>query len=168
MAYLSLGSNLGDRSSYIESALRLLGNRVGNLIAVSHFYETAAWGNTDMPAFLNIAASVATTLSPLELLNHCQAIEKELGRERHEKWGARTIDIDILLYDGEIIDIPGLTIPHKYMLQRNFVMQPLAAIAPDILHPVARMSISALAGSTKDDLPAIDTGISPVIAQIGH
>ena len=132
--YLSLGANLGERGETLREALRSLTGLSGtHLVAVSPFYETAPWGKLDQPAFLNAAAAVETTLSPLELLKGCQHIEQQLGRVRHEHWGARTIDIDLLHIPDVMLDEPELKLPHPYLTQRAFVLQPLRDIAPDLV-----------------------------------
>lgn len=132
--YLSLGANLGERGETLREALRSLAGLSGtHLVAVSPFYETAPWGKLDQPAFLNAAAAVGTTLSPLELLKGCQRIEQQLGRVRHEHWGARTIDIDLLHIPDVMLDEPELKLPHPYLTQRAFVLQPLRDIAPDLV-----------------------------------
>ena len=96
-------------------------------------YETPPWGKLDQPAFINAAAAVKTELAPLELLQICQSIEKQLGRQRHEHWGARTIDVDMLYIPGVTMDEEALKLPHPYMLQRSFVLVPLAEVAGDMV-----------------------------------
>lgn len=131
-AVLGLGGNLGDRRGFIERALKALNERPGiRLLAVSALYETEPWGRTDQPRFLNAAARIATTLPPRALLEAAIAVERALGRRRGERWGPRTIDIDILLYGDRQIDEPGLTIPHPRLTERPFVLAPLADIMPD-------------------------------------
>lgn len=132
-AYLSLGSNLGERSANLHAAItHLVENPHIQLLATSSFYETAPWGKTDQPAFLNAAIALTTILSPEALLRVTQSIELALGRERHERWGPRIIDIDILFYEGEERRSAELTIPHPYLTQREFVLRPLAEIAPEL------------------------------------
>lgn len=134
--YLSLGSNMGDRKDYLNRALRALNDLEQTQVSqVSSFYETAAWGKTDQEDFLNICCQLETNLKPQDLLCHCQKIEKELDRVRHEHWGPRTIDIDILLYGQEIIDDNNLKVPHPYMTERAFVLVPLLEIAPQLRLP---------------------------------
>lgn len=132
--YISFGSNLGDRVDFIKKALQLLNasDKI-QLISVSSFYETPPWGKLDQPGFINGAACLRTSLSIYELLHLCQAIELQLGRERHERWGPRTIDIDLLWADGIESDLPELRLPHPYMLERLFVLIPLQEIAPDLV-----------------------------------
>ena len=133
-AYLSLGANLGNREETLRMALRRLVATDGvKILDVSSLYETAPWGKTDQPNFLNLAASLQTTLSPETLLALTQSVETELGRVRHERWGPRTIDIDILHIEGIESDTPTLTLPHPYMTERAFVLVPLAEIAPKLV-----------------------------------
>lgn len=132
-AYLSLGANLGERRKQLERALSLLSAEDEiTVLDVSSFYETKAVGVTDQPDFLNIAAAVDTALSPLSLLEVTQSIEAAIGRERKERWGPRTIDLDILLYGEEHINLEALTIPHPRMTERAFVLVPLQEIAPEL------------------------------------
>ena len=131
IAYLGLGANLGDRVKNIRAAIeRIKKIPAVNLLRVSSFYETAAWGVVNQPDFVNAAIKIRTTLEPLELLDELQRIELELGRVRTEHWGARTIDVDILLIDGLKINSERLTVPHKFLYERNFAMIPLAEISP--------------------------------------
>ena len=132
--YLSLGANLGQREVSIIEAMRLLqASEKIQLTAVSSLYETPPWGKLDQPAFINAAAAVKTELAPLELLQICQSIENQLGRQRHEHWGARTIDVDMLYIPGVTMDEEALKLPHPYMLQRSFVLVPLAEVAGDMV-----------------------------------
>ena len=133
-AYLSLGSNLGNREETLRKALRQLAAADGvKKLAVSSLYETEPWGKKEQPSFLNIAVSLQTTLTPEDLLALVQAVETELGRVRHERWGPRTIDVDILLIEGVERKTPTLTLPHPYMTERAFVLVPLAEIASDLV-----------------------------------
>lgn len=145
--YLSIGSNLGNRRTLLIRATTLLAERAGDILALSGFYETEPWGYDSTHAFLNMAVHLETSLLPLELLTITQQIERDLGRTpKKEKntYEDRPIDIDILLYDDLILDNPQLTIPHPFMHQRMFVLQPLAEIAPHIIHPVRMHSITKL------------------------
>ncbi|KIA90331.1 2-amino-4-hydroxy-6-hydroxymethyldihydropteridine pyrophosphokinase [Pedobacter kyungheensis] len=153
-AYLLLGGNLGDREANLEQAIALLSAQVGEVILVSALYETAAWGKTDQPSFLNQAVALKTNLTALEVLTRALAIEQELGRVRKDKWGERLIDIDLILFGDEIIDIPDkLQVPHPHMQNRRFVMEPLAEIAPDVVHPVLGQSMLSISQSLNDPLP---------------
>lgn len=137
--YLGLGSNLGDRRKHIENALRLMEERIGTIVSLSSFYETEPWGFVSCHAFLNAAVCLDTSLSPDALLEATQEIERLLGR-RHKSvqkvYHDRPIDIDILLYGNMTIRTETLTVPHPEMAGRRFVMEPLAEIAPDTVHPV--------------------------------
>ena len=132
--YLSLGSNLGDRAAYlrraVEAVTRLPATRLRRL---SSLYETRPWGPVAQPDFYNLALAATTRLPPEELLRRLQAIEAALGRVRTVRWGPRTVDIDILVYDDERRDSPELTLPHPRMLERAFVLVPLAEIAPRLV-----------------------------------
>lgn len=131
--YISLGANLGERERTLRLALeRLHGERGISVLRVSGFYETAPWGKEDQPPFVNGAAKLGTSLPPLELLKVCQGIEADFGRVRHEHWGARTLDIDLLHIPGVTMERPELRLPHPYLTKRAFVLVPLAEIAPDL------------------------------------
>ncbi|MGE0856118.1 MAG: 2-amino-4-hydroxy-6-hydroxymethyldihydropteridine diphosphokinase [Hyphomicrobiaceae bacterium] len=130
-AYLSLGGNIGEPEQAMGAALRALDAEPAiEVTAVSSLYRTPPWGKTDQPDFLNCAAELTTTLSPRALIDTCLAAERALKRERLERWGPRVIDIDILTFGDVEIDEPGLQIPHPRMLERAFVLVPLAEIAP--------------------------------------
>lgn len=134
--YLSLGSNLGDRHKNLSCALELIGREVGTVVSASDIIETEPWGFESSNRFLNMAAKVQTSLQPLEVLHATQEIERSLGRTRKSVDGEyhdRLIDIDILLYDNLVMETPELTIPHPLMYQRQFVMEPLAQIAPELV-----------------------------------
>ena len=132
--YLSLGANLGNREETLREAVQKLGALEGvKIVAVSSVYETEPWGKSDQPSFLNIAVTVETTLAPEALLALTQSIETALGRVRHERWGPRTIDVDILHIEGVERNTPELTLPHPYMTERAFVLVPLSEIAPDLV-----------------------------------
>ncbi len=152
-AYLLLGGNLGDREGNLKKAIELLDQNIGRVISVSSLYETAAWGKTDQPAFLNQAVALETDLSALEVLDHALNIEQELGRVRKDKWGERLIDIDLILFGNEVINIPDkLQVPHPHMQNRRFVMEPLAEIAPDVVHPVFGDTILTISKNMEDPL----------------
>lgn len=153
IAYLLLGGNLGDRKKNLELAIQFLNKEAGKVVSISSIYETTAWGKVNQPDFLNQAIALSTNLSALELLDKALEIERKLGRIRKEKWGERLIDIDLILFGNEVINIEGkLQIPHPHMQNRKFVMQPLAEIAPDINHPVLGISILEMAENTSDNL----------------
>ena len=145
--YFSLGSNLGDRAQLLAKALTLLNKEIGNLVSRSSFYETEPWGFSSNHPFLNACCLCETKLSPLEVLHRTQQIEKELGRKRkskNKKYHDRPIDIDLLLCDDLTINTKELTIPHPFMQERRFVLEPLKEIAPDVIHPVLHISISKM------------------------
>jgi 2-amino-4-hydroxy-6-hydroxymethyldihydropteridine diphosphokinase len=128
---LGLGGNLGDPAAAIAAALRRLDQADVRIVAQSSFYRTAPWGVGNQPDFVNACALAQTELAPHPLLQRIHAVERALGRERRERWGPRTIDIDILDYDGVTLEDPGLTLPHPRLTERAFVLVPLAEIAPD-------------------------------------
>ena len=134
-AYVGLGSNLGDREATLRRALELLGEHVV-VGAVSSFRVTEPWGYADQPAFLNAAAAVETELSPRELLSVLLDVERALGRTRDgPRYGPRTVDLDLLLYGDEVVDQPGLTVPHPRLHERRFVLEPLAELEPGLAVP---------------------------------
>ncbi|AYV68823.1 MULTISPECIES: 2-amino-4-hydroxy-6-hydroxymethyldihydropteridine diphosphokinase [Niallia] len=134
--YLSLGSNIGDRLEYIREAVQMLHNQEEiKVVNISSVYETDPVGYEEQALFLNIVIQVETSLNPLSLLEQCQKIESELGRKRIIRWGPRTIDLDILLYNQENIVSEKLIIPHPRIEERAFVLVPLIEIAPDIKLP---------------------------------
>lgn len=129
---LSLGANVGDRAANLRAAVRMIETRVGSVTAKSDIFETPPWGDEDQPAFLNACMIVETTLDPRSLLAALKGIEREIGRRPSRRWGPRAIDIDILTFGDIEISLPDLTIPHKDMHERAFVLVPLAQIAPSI------------------------------------
>ena len=143
IVYLSLGSNLGERQANLRNAIgRLL--ELGHVLEVSSYYETEPVEVTDQPWFLNCAVAVRTELIPREFLAGILAIEKSMGRERKQPKGPRVIDIDILLFGAQTIHTPQLTVPHPAMAERRFVLEPLAEIAPEVMHPVLKKTVRAL------------------------
>ncbi|MDU0371376.1 2-amino-4-hydroxy-6-hydroxymethyldihydropteridine diphosphokinase [Hymenobacter endophyticus] len=152
-AYLLLGSNLGDRVATLQAAIRHLTATAGTVTAASGLYATAAWGLEDQPAFLNQAVQLETSLTPLQLLAACQATEQQAGRERLVRWGARTLDVDILLYDHLALDLPHLQIPHPHLPERRFALVPLAEIAAATLHPPSGQTVARLLENCPDPLP---------------
>jgi 2-amino-4-hydroxy-6-hydroxymethyldihydropteridine diphosphokinase len=151
-AVILLGSNLGNRQEYMQQARNKIAVQVGYIIQNSSFYETKAWGNETQPDFLNQVLICETNKLPQEVLTGCLSIEKELGRDRKEKWGSRTIDIDILYYENEIIATPELKIPHPYLHERRFTLAPLAEILPDFIHPIFNFSNKELLERCGDKL----------------
>jgi 2-amino-4-hydroxy-6-hydroxymethyldihydropteridine diphosphokinase len=144
-AFVGLGANLGDREETLRSALTLLDGRDGvRVTAVSAFSETEPVGYLEQPPFLNAAAVLETTLSPRELMACLLDVERELGRERTgPRFGPRTIDLDLLVYEGMEIDEPGLTVPHPRLHERSFVLEPLCELDPGLVVP-GRGSVAAL------------------------
>jgi 2-amino-4-hydroxy-6-hydroxymethyldihydropteridine diphosphokinase len=142
--FLLLGSNIGDRAFYLESAIVEIEKQVGTVLKASAVHQTLAWGKTDEPDYLNQVLEVETLLTAQAVLHTILGIEKQLGRERKEKWGARTIDIDILFYGTEVISEPDLMVPHPQLQNRKFTLEPLNEIAPDFIHPVLNLSIADL------------------------
>lgn len=152
LAYLLLGSNLGDRATRLAQARRDLAASAGRLAAASALYETAAWGVEDQPAFLNQVLAVETDLDAPALLAACLAAEQQQGRERRERWAARTLDVDILLFGPEIIATPSLTVPHPALPGRRFALVPLAELAPQLVHPHLHHTIGQLLADCPDPL----------------
>ena len=147
-AYLGLGTNLGDRWSNLREALRLLASGPGlRLLRCSQVYETEPWGVTEQPRFLNCAAEVAATLEPEALLTRCKEVEERLGRLPGPRWGPRLIDLDILLYGAQAVELPHLEIPHPRLHLRVFALIPLAELAAAAVHPGLGRSIGELAQS---------------------
>jgi 2-amino-4-hydroxy-6-hydroxymethyldihydropteridine diphosphokinase len=149
LAYLSLGSNVGDRVAHLRDAIARL-ESIGRVVSVSSFYETEPVEVTDQPWFLNCAVGLETALTAEQLMAQLLQIEQEMGRRRIQKKGPRTIDIDILLFDDLILDSPDVTIPHPAMQERRFVLEPLAEIAAEARHPGVKKTIRELL----EELPA--------------
>ena len=146
-AYLSLGSNLGDRLRLIQEAVAALTVEAGPVTALSSLYGTEPWGFSSPHRFLNVALALETTLSPETLLAVTQRIERDLGRTHKSvdgRYADRTIDIDLLFVGDAVLDTPALTLPHPRLHLRRFVLEPLCEIAPDLCHPLLRKSVSQL------------------------
>lgn len=141
IAYIALGSNLGDKEKNLRRALLLLTQQGVEVVRVSSFISTEPYGVTDQPQFLNAVACVRTSLAPLALLDVLLATELAMGRVRLRHWGERNIDLDLLLYEDVVLDLPRLHLPHPDMQNRDFVLLPLAEIAPELKHPTLQKTI---------------------------
>lgn len=150
--YLLIGGNVGDRHKNLEQAMQLIEGQAGKVVHKSAVYETEAWGKEDQPPFLNQVLEVETRLQPQELLKAILQAEQDMGRMRKEKYGPRTIDIDILLYNDLSLETTQLVIPHPQMHLRRFALMPLAEIAPEQIHPVLKKSIDELLLECPDKL----------------
>jgi 2-amino-4-hydroxy-6-hydroxymethyldihydropteridine diphosphokinase len=149
--YILLGTNLGDRLNNLRRARILISLNIGWISSSSKLYETAPWGELDQSSFLNQALCVKSLLYPSVMLQKIFEIEKALGKNKVTKWGPRTIDIDILLYDNKVFKSENLEIPHPRMLSRNFVLIPLSEIAGSVVHPEAKKTIKELEGMCIDN-----------------
>jgi 2-amino-4-hydroxy-6-hydroxymethyldihydropteridine diphosphokinase len=150
--YLLIGGNMGNRPKNLSESTSWLEKEVGAIVKKSSIYETAAWGVTEQPSFLNQVLFVSTKLPPEDVLKTILSIEEKMGRKRVEKMGPRTIDIDILFYNDEIISLPNLSVPHPHIANRRFVLEPLAEIAPAFVHPVLKKNVAGLLKDCPDTL----------------
>ncbi len=151
-AYLLTGGNIPDKLTYLSKARDEINKRCGSILNQSSVYETAAWGKEDQDSFLNQVLKIATPFFAEDLLKMLLQIEEDLGRKRELRFGPRTIDIDILLFNEEIINQHGLKIPHPRMQDRRFVLVPLNEIAAETVHPVFKKKISGLLADCPDPL----------------
>ena len=145
LAYVALGSNLGDKEANLQKAVQLLAEHGVEVVKTSSFLCTEPYGVTDQPQFLNAVCCVRTDLEPEELLYLLLSIEQEMGRVRLRHWGERNIDLDLLLYENQILTTDDLKLPHPDMQNRDFVLLPLAEIAPALVHPILGKTIACLA-----------------------
>lgn len=152
-AYLLTGGNIGQREEQLAHAAKLLEERCGPIIDRSAIYETAPWGKTDQENFLNQALVVETTLQARQLLTEILYIETLMGRDRQEKFGPRIIDIDIIFFNHQVSNEPGLTLPHPEMSKRRFVLAPLNEVIPAYIHPVFYKTVQQLLNECPDELP---------------
>ena len=153
--YLGIGGNAGERAENLRLARKAITEKIGAIIKSSSVYKTAPWGNTKQADFYNQVLFVKTNLPVEKVLKESLAIEDELGRKRTKKWGPRTMDIDILFYNNDIIKKKNLNIPHPRLTERNFVLVPMNEIAPHFIHPVCRKKIFTLLRNSPDKLPTI-------------
>ncbi len=153
-AYLSLGSNLGDRRENLDKALDYLSQRT-RLVKVSSVYDTEAVGNAEQPRFLNLVCQVSTRLAPAELLLLAKGIERKLGRQPGKANAPRPIDIDILFFGDKVVNTPELVIPHPRLTERAFVLVPLAEIAPELKHPASDKTVKELLGELKSGIQGV-------------
>lgn len=151
--FLLLGSNLNDRQAALDEARHRISRTAGKIITVSSIFQTAAWGDKPQPDFYNQALEIEPVTNPPETLTTLLEIEKNMGRQRLEKWGSRLIDIDILLWGDVIMDEPSLRVPHPYLHLRRFALTPLAEIASDVVHPAFSKTITQLLEDCPDLLP---------------
>lgn len=151
-AYILLGSNMGRREDFLNKAKRLIETEAGSVSQQSSVYETAAWGNTHQKAFLNQVIIISTGLSPDALMHTLLMIEQQLGRIRTQKFGPRTIDLDILFYDTLVVKTKQVTIPHPAIQDRRFVLVPLTELSPRKIHPVYKQTVASLLKNCADDL----------------
>ena len=150
--YLLIGGNLGNREKNLFNAREKITREAGEIIQTSQIYQTAAWGIREQPDFLNQVLLITTTLDPQHCLKKILSIENEMGRIRIQKNAARIIDIDILLFNDEVIAEPGLTIPHPEIANRRFALAPLNELAPSYIHPAMQTSIHELLMNCTDTL----------------
>jgi len=159
-AYLLIGGNIGNREKNLTMAIELINENCGTVVANSSIYETAAWGNTDQQDFLNEAILIKTSLSADQLMSSLLQVEEKMGRQRNEKFGPRSIDLDILLFNDEVHNTHHIKIPHPELPNRRFALAPLAEIAASQVHPVLQKTIAELLKETKDKLPVKKWGVS--------
>lgn len=154
LAYLSLGTNLGNKEENLRAAMKLIEEQIGNIVSQSALYTSEPWGFTSENSFLNNVVAVSTTMTPEKLLETTQRIELTLGRTRKSvngQYADRLIDIDILFYDQQVTDTPALTLPHPLLHRRLFVLEPLNQIAPTLTHPILKKDINTLCRELQEE-----------------
>lgn len=150
---ISTGSNQGEREQHLQSAIEALEAHGFALLKASAVYETAAWGLEDQPAFLNQVLCFETEHKPSHCMELLLVIERAMGRQRKQKWGPRTIDLDILFFDQAIINESDLMVPHPHLHKRRFILEPLHEIMPYYVHPVLKLTVSEMLENCEDQLP---------------
>jgi|694.fasta_scaffold32687_4 2-amino-4-hydroxy-6-hydroxymethyldihydropteridine diphosphokinase len=153
--FLIIGGNIGDRLKFLALCCDWIEKDLGKILQTSSIYETAAWGKQNESAYLNQVIEIETNLSPCELMKGCLEIEEKMGRLREQKWAARIIDIDILLYKNKIIKENHLQIPHKHLHERRFVLIPLCELIPHAIHPILQKDMNHLLLHCEDKLEVI-------------
>ncbi len=166
--FLGLGSNLGNREGHLVKVIDALKTNEVQVKALSSVFETEAWGDESLKPFLNMVVQIETTLTPVQLLQRVESIERKLGRKNGKgKFQNRNIDIDILLYGNHKVDMKDLQIPHTGLPERRFVLEPLNELAPDFIHPVSGKTIRKLLSECSDDLKVIKSETTPNIHKAG-
>ena len=150
IVYLQLGSNIGERDKMLSISAKSISEDIGRIYMYSKIYESTPWRVDGQENYLNQIVAIQTLFSAQETLDKILKIENRLGRIRIEKWGERLIDIDIIFFNNDIIETPNLCIPHKHMHERNFVLEPLMEIAPNLVHPKYNKTVSELFNESKD------------------
>lgn len=161
-AAIGLGSNLGDRATHLRRAGRAISERIGPAVASSSLWETAPMGGPEQGSYLNAVVVVETELSPEAVLQHLLEIEREHGRERRERWGPRTLDLDLLVYGDGVIDRPGLTVPHPRLHERRFVLEPLVEAWPELRLPDGTAAVDLLPAVAGQDVVRLGRSARPL------
>ena len=163
IAYIGIGSNLGDRLGYIQQSVTMLSSFVGiDVLETSGFYETEPYGFKEQNWFVNAIIKIKTTLLPIDLLHACQSVEEKLGRVRGKKWGPRTIDLDILFYDDLVVNSDILTIPHPGMKDRAYCIVPMLELDENFIHPVLKKTMLQIHSDLESDDEVFLYGTRPV------
>lgn len=150
--FLIIGGNLGNREEQLSTCRQLIEQQGIQILRSSTIYETAAWGNTETPPYLNQVVEIRTSLSPEELMSYCLKTEAIMGRTRHQKWESRVIDIDLLFYHHVCLNHANLILPHPHITERRFVLTPLVELIPGEIHPINRVQIQELLAQCSDPL----------------